>query len=61
MDTDDIAPPPKRPTGPANLEAMGLEELANYISTLEDEIERAKVMIESKKAALSGAASLFKS
>jgi uncharacterized small protein (DUF1192 family) len=58
MDTDDLAPPPK--PKPENIEEMSIEELEARIAGFEAEIERARAMIASKKAARGDADSVFK-
>ena len=45
---------------PIKLETMGIEELENRISELEDEIARIREVIDSKKAVRGDAESLFK-
>lgn len=50
-----------RPTAEVkNLESMSIQDLKNYILSLEQEINRAQSMIDSKQAHRSGADSLFK-
>ena len=50
MDTDDLDPRPA-PDRPADLGAMSIEVLEEYVASLESEIRRAEDVIESKKAA----------
>ena len=45
---------------PIKLETMGIEELENRISELENEIARIREVIDSKKAVRGDAESLFK-
>jgi len=45
---------------PIKLETMGIEELENRISELEDEIVRIREVIDSKKVVRGDAESLFK-
>jgi uncharacterized small protein (DUF1192 family) len=59
INPDELDPP--RPTAQAkNLESMSIQDLKNYILSLEKEIERAQAMIDSKQSHRSGADSLFK-
>lgn len=58
MDADDLEPA-NRPVRPANLEAMSIEALVEYIADLEAEIARARSTVEAKKAARSAADSVF--
>ncbi|MBM3554916.1 MAG: DUF1192 domain-containing protein [Alphaproteobacteria bacterium] len=60
MDTDDIAPPPKK-TAKVNLELLGIAELEAHIAALEEQIVEAKAMIAKKQGARNAAASFFKS
>jgi len=60
MDPEELEPRKKLPT-PPDLDRMSIEELKDYIATMEAEISRVKAKIEAKKAHLAGAASLFKS
>ena len=59
MDTDDLEPRAK-PVQPKTLEAMSLADLADYITSLESEIARARQMIDSKRGQRAGAEALFK-
>lgn len=59
MDTDDIAPPPKRPQL-VPLEAMSIEELRSYIAALEADIAAAQAMITKKQEGRGAADALFK-
>lgn len=59
MNPDELEPP--RPTAkPADLQGMSIEDLKNYIISLEAEIDRASSMIEKKQAHKSGADGLFR-
>lgn len=60
MDTDDIAPPPKRETL-LKLEELSVAELEAHIARLEAEIARALAAIKAKKAVRSAASSIFRS
>ncbi|MDD3181908.1 MAG: DUF1192 family protein [Alphaproteobacteria bacterium] len=58
MNADDLDQP--RPVlAPHDLQGMSINELKQYIVTLQGEISRAQTMIESKEAHRSGADSLF--
>jgi len=60
MDTDDLEPAVK-PAGKPDLELMSIDELNDYISGLQSEIERARGAIAQKQDHRSGAESFFKS
>ena len=60
MDTDDIAPPPKRETAP-KFEELSVAELEVHIARLEAEIARARDAIKAKKAVRSAASTFFRS
>jgi uncharacterized small protein (DUF1192 family) len=60
MDIEDLEPR-KKTVPPVNLDVMSIEELNDYVVSLEAEIARTKVKIEAKKAHLGAAATLFKS
>jgi uncharacterized small protein (DUF1192 family) len=60
MDTDDIAPPPKKAPQPLNLEGWSIAELEARIVELEGEIRRTREMIASKQKVRSGADALFR-
>lgn len=45
---------------PAQMEGMSIEDLKNYLSELNDEINRAEDMIKSKQASQAAADSIFK-
>ena len=59
MDTDDLEPTKAR-AAVANLEAMSIEALRDYIAGLEAEMARAQAMIKAKESARSAAASVFR-
>lgn len=60
MDADDLEPRKVKPK-PKDLDALGIEELEDYIADLEAEIARAKEKIAAKQSFKSGAESFFKS
>jgi uncharacterized small protein (DUF1192 family) len=60
MDLEDLEPR-KKPLTPLDLDRMSIEELKDYIASMEAEIARVKSKIEAKQAHLAGAAALFKS
>ena len=60
MDPEDLEPR-KKAVKPVDLDAMGVEELNDYLAGLEAEVARVKAKIESKKSYLDGAKSFFKS
>jgi uncharacterized small protein (DUF1192 family) len=60
MDIEELEPRKKAPT-PPNLDSLSIEELTDYIASLEAEITRVKAKIDAKKAHLAGAANLFRS
>ncbi len=60
MDEDDL-PPRSGTPAPRKLEAMGVEELEEYLAELETEAGRVRFELESKKRYLTGAAAFFKS
>ncbi len=60
MDIEELEPQKKKPE-PKNLQAMGVEELEEYLAELETELARVKTEIESKKSYLAGAQAFFKS
>ena len=59
MDPEDLEPRKQKPK-PKDLDAMGVEELEEYLGELEAEAARVKTKIEAKKSYLSGADALFK-
>ena len=60
MDIEELEPRKKKPE-PKKLEAMGVEELAEYQAELETEVARVKAELEGKKSYLAGAQAFFKS
>jgi uncharacterized small protein (DUF1192 family) len=60
MSMDDLDGLTVKLPDPIKLETMGIEELENRISELEDEIARIREVIDSKKAVRGDAESLFK-
>ena len=59
MDIEDLEPRKKTAT-PLNLDTLSIEELTDYIASLEAEIARVQAKIAAKKAHLEGAAGLFR-
>ncbi|MGF1610270.1 MAG: DUF1192 domain-containing protein [Kiloniellales bacterium] len=59
MDPEDLEPRKQKPK-PKDLDALGVDELEDYLAELEAEILRVKDKIKGKKAYLSGADALFK-
>lgn len=61
MDSDDLEP--RRPAAPApkDLDAMGVEELEDYIADLQAEIERVQAKLATKKDYKAGADAFFRS
>ncbi len=59
FDTDELEPRKKKPML-KDLTVLSIADLEDYILDLNAEIERARAMIISKKAALNGAAAFFK-
>jgi uncharacterized small protein (DUF1192 family) len=59
MDIEELEPR-KKSVAPLDLDKLSIEELADYIVSLEREIARVQAKIAAKKAHLAGAASLFK-
>ena len=60
MDIEELEPQKKK-AAPRDLDAMGVEQLENYLAELETEIERVRAKITEKKDYLAGAESFFKS
>ena len=58
MNPDDLDPP-RLTAKPADLQGMSIDDLKEYIVSLEAEINRAKSMIQQKESHRSGADSLF--
>ena len=59
MDADDLEPR-KAIVKPKDLDALGIEELEDYIAELEAEIARTKEKIAAKQSFKSGAEAVFK-
>ncbi len=59
FDDPDLTPQ-KQPKKPRDLSGLSIDDLNNYIATLNDEIARAELERGRKKAYLDGAAGLFK-
>ena len=57
FDDEDVQ---KKPKSVKDLEPMSLDELAQYIEDLEEEIIRTKAEIERKKTHMDAASSIFK-
>ncbi|MEK9594756.1 MAG: DUF1192 domain-containing protein [Rhodospirillaceae bacterium] len=60
MDLDDLDPRGGLPGAPKDLSKWNIEDLSEYIRVMEQEIDRAKAMIEVKKGVGSAADALFK-
>jgi uncharacterized small protein (DUF1192 family) len=60
MDLDELEPRKKK-TQPKDLDALGVEQLEEYLAELEAEAERVRAKLAEKKAYLAGAQALFKS
>ncbi len=60
FDTDELEPQKKKKPVLKDLQPMSIADLEDYIVDLQGEVERARAMIASKKAALEGAAAFFK-
>ena len=59
INPDDLDPP--RPVAkPVDMQGLSIQDLKDYIRSLEAEIDRAEAMIAQKESHKSGAASLFK-
>ena len=60
MDTDDLAPPPRKPDFvPRLLDPLSIEELAAYIEQLKGEIARTEQAMAAKRAQRGAADALF--
>lgn len=57
---DDDLDPKKKPAKFKNLEPMSVDELADYVTSLKEEIARAEAEIARKKAYAQAASSFFK-
>jgi uncharacterized small protein (DUF1192 family) len=60
MDLEELEPQKKK-SAPKDLDAMGVEQLEDYLSVLETEVERVRAKIAEKKNYLAGAQAFFKS
>ncbi len=60
MDLDELEPQKKKPT-PKDLDALGVEQLEEYLAELEAEAARVRAKLAEKKAYLAGAQAFFKS
>ena len=60
MDLDELEPQKKKPA-PKDLDALGVEQLEEYLAELEAEAERVRVKLAEKKDYLAGAQAFFKS
>ncbi len=60
MDLDELEPQKKKPA-PKDLDALGVEQLEDYLAELEAEAERVRAKLADKKAYLAGAQDFFKS
>lgn len=58
MDLEDFEPRNRQPK-PRDLDAMGVEELEEYLAELEAEVVRVKEKIQAKKHYLAGAQDAF--
>ncbi len=60
MDIEELEPQKKK-AAPRDLDAMGVEQLEEYLAELEAEVERVGAKITEKKDYLAGAQAFFKS
>ncbi len=60
MDIEELEPQKKK-AAPRDLDAMGVEQLEEYLAELEAEVERVRVKVAEKKDYLAGAQAFFKS
>ncbi|MHA1152325.1 MAG: DUF1192 domain-containing protein [Alphaproteobacteria bacterium] len=60
MDLDELEPQKKK-TQPKDLDALGVEQLKDYLAELEAEAARVRAKITEKKDYLAGAQEFFKS
>ena len=60
MDIEDLEPQKKK-AAPKDLDAMGVEQLEEYLAELEAEAARVRAKLAEKKAYLTGAQAFFKS
>jgi uncharacterized small protein (DUF1192 family) len=59
LDTDDLEPRIPKPA-PLDLDTLSIEELREYIASMEAEIDRVKAVIDSKQGHRSDAEAFFK-
>ncbi len=60
MDLDELEPQ-KKQAAPKDLDALGVEQLEEYLAELEAEATRVRAKLADKKAYLAGAQDFFKS
>ncbi len=60
MDLDELEPQKKK-AAPQDLDALGVEQLEEYLAELEAEAERVRAKLADKKNYLAGAQAFFKS
>ena len=60
MDLDELEPQKKK-TAPKDLDALGVEQLEDYLAELEAEAARVRANLAEQKAYLAGAQEFFKS
>ncbi len=60
MDLDELEPQKKK-AAPKDLDALGVEQLEEYLAGLEAEAERVRAKLADKKDYLAGAQDFFKS
>ncbi len=60
MDLDEMEPQKKK-AAPKDLDAMGVEQLEEYLAEIETEAARVRAKIATKKDYLAGAQAFFKS
>ena len=60
MDLDELEPRKKK-TAPKDLDALGVEQLDEYLAELETEAARVRARLAEKKDYLAGAQAFFKS
>ena len=59
MDLEDLEPQ-RQPVKPKDLASWNIEDLETYIVLMQEEIERARAMIRTKRSVNSAAGSLFR-
>ncbi len=59
MDLDELEPQKKK-SAPKDLDAMGVEQLEEYLAEIEAEVQRVRAKIAEKKDYLDGAEKFFK-